>query len=383
MTPAPHRLATVPLGHRHGLAAALAMGLLLTLVGCDSKDPIQVYDAPKDARPGMPDVGSNPHASMGTPPMMSSGMAQAAGQRIIAVTIPQGRNVWFVKLMGPADGIETVRGELEGFLETIRFEDGEPGIGWTAPDTWRTLAPGMFATAKWALDEPGTLIASLTKLTLESFGDEDLLANVNRWRGQIGLSPVDIATLRRESRTVVIDGVESTRVDLDGSKGAPPGTKASPPSAAGGSRTAPPSNSGQQPPAGSLAWTLPDGISEGSGSAMRVATFVAEAAPGVDISVTKFPGDVGGVLANVNRWRGQAGLPPVGAAELEGAIERLDVPGLEVVLVDAPGTQTRILAALVPGRGETWFVKASGPAAASGSMAAACRELLGSLSFDG
>ena len=30
----------------------------------------------------------------------------------------------------------------------------------------------------------------------------------------------------------------------------------------------------------------------------------------IDFSITSFPGDVGGLLANVNRWLGQIGLPP-------------------------------------------------------------------------
>ena len=43
---------------------------------------------------------------------------------------------------------------------------------------------------------------------------------------------------------------------------------------------------------------------------MRKASFVVEEADGakVDISATSFPGESGGLLANINRWRGQLGL---------------------------------------------------------------------------
>ena len=40
-----------------------------------------------------------------------------------------------------------------------------------------------------------------------------------------------------------------------------------------------------------------------------------------------FPDDAGGVLANVNRWRGQVDLAPVKQAELEKQIASLDVSG--------------------------------------------------------
>ena len=52
---------------------------------------------------------------------------------------------------------------------------------------------------------------------------------------------------------------------------------------------------------------------------MRKASFVVEEADGakVDISVTSFPGESGGLLANINRWRGQLGLDALDAEQLE------------------------------------------------------------------
>lgn len=93
---------------------------------------------------------------------------------------------------------------------------------------------------------------------------------------------------------------------------------------------------------------------------MRLATYLipAEAEP-VEVAITRFPGDVGGMLANVNRWRSQIGLPPVAEPDLEGAIERHENPGFEVSLMHLEGPETHMLAASIyePDADRTWFVR--------------------------
>lgn len=84
-----------------------------------------------------------------------------------------------------------------------------------------------------------------------------------------------------------------------------------------------------------------------------------------DFSITAFPGDVGGDLANVNRWRGQISLGPINAATL--ADSTIQVAGQDLTLTvvemanpDLPEPQ-RILGALVFFEGNTWFFKLMGP----------------------
>ena len=52
-----------------------------------------------------------------------------------------------------------------------------------------------------------------------------------------------------------------------------------------------------------------------------------------EIAVTVFPGNVGGLTANVNRWRGQIGLAPLAPAELEANLDHLDANGLHFEIV--------------------------------------------------
>src|SRR2546425_682214 len=66
-----------------------------------------------------------------------------------------------------------------------------------------------------------------------------------------------------------------------------------------------------------LTWTAPASWQAKAASAMRKGSYAVPGDGGAtaDLSITAFPGDVGGEAANVNRWRGQVSLPPLADAE--------------------------------------------------------------------
>lgn len=114
-----------------------------------------------------------------------------------------------------------------------------------------------------------------------------------------------------------------------------------------------------------LTWTAPAHWKAKPGSAMRKGSYAIAGDGGeADLAITAFPGDVGGDLANLNRWRGQLSLPPVGQAELEATRQTLERNQLKMTVVDLVGTgpgAQRILGAMIPHGGATWFVKLMGP----------------------
>lgn len=117
-----------------------------------------------------------------------------------------------------------------------------------------------------------------------------------------------------------------------------------------------------------LTWKGPSHWQEKPASGMRKGTFTltGEGAT-AELSITAFPGDVGGEVANVNRWRGQVQLAPQSPSEVEAAIQRIDANGLKIGVVDMTGTgsdgkPSRTIGAMVPHGGATWFFKLSGPA---------------------
>lgn len=93
---------------------------------------------------------------------------------------------------------------------------------------------------------------------------------------------------------------------------------------------------------------------------MRVSTYLVEDPDGpVEVAVTRFPGDTGGVLANINRWRQQVGLGPVTEAELPGMIRSF--AGGRGYAVEIENGERTLLGAGVfdPASGQTWFLKAT------------------------
>ncbi len=110
----------------------------------------------------------------------------------------------------------------------------------------------------------------------------------------------------------------------------------------------------------SFLWQAPAGWQSQPGHPMRKGSYAVGG--GAEVAITAFPGDVGGVLANVNRWRAQAGLAPVDDAGLSQSTTEIASHGLRFLLVDAEGGTTPIVAALLPWRGGTWFFKLTGPA---------------------
>ena len=122
---------------------------------------------------------------------------------------------------------------------------------------------------------------------------------------------------------------------------------------------------------------------------MRKASFVVEGADGakVDISVTSFQGESGGLLANINRWRGQLGLEAVDAEHLESIIERRALAGRDFVIVDLaneqaqPDKRQRVIGAIVAAIGETWFFKMTGDDALTTAQKPALLEVLESAEF--
>jgi hypothetical protein len=122
-------------------------------------------------------------------------------------------------------------------------------------------------------------------------------------------------------------------------------------------------------PSAPAGWTAQDP------GAMRKGSWKVAAAGGTaDLAVTAFPGDVGGRVANINRWRSQLGLPSVTAEALDAiAIAPVgDVQGEVVDIRSADGTKATV--AILASKGEvTWFLKLTGDAA---TVEAARRDLL-------
>lgn len=154
--------------------------------------------------------------------------------------------------------------------------------------------------------------------------------------------------------------------------GHPPMEGAMPPGAApGGGMEAPASTA--------LAWDDPPGWKREAGSGMRVASYKV---PGdVEVTIISLAGAAGGDLDNVNRWRGQVGLPPI--KTLEGAVIPVETGhgAGRMVEFDGAGAHAgkKMVAVIKDEHGTAWFFKMTGPAAAVAKAKPALVQMLRSL----
>lgn len=122
------------------------------------------------------------------------------------------------------------------------------------------------------------------------------------------------------------------------------------------------------PTGATLTWQAPAGWLDQGPSGMRRGSFQVPGDAGdvADLSIIAFPGDAGGLAANVNRWRGQVGLPALSPAQVDASVEHTDTAYFHVDLVsmtgEAAGVPTRIDGAIFNYDGQSWFIKFMGPA---------------------
>ena len=272
------------------------------------------------------------------------------------------------------------------------------------------------------------------------------LENVNRWRDQIGLEPAteaDLAGLRSiipagnrqvvmyqlDGKKAVLDGKYPARtlaaimpagemtvffkitgesalvaeqkpqflawlksVDTGGGGGesAPEASASSSASApapasasavSGGSERA--SGGGGGGADGLPNWQVPSSWKAAGPKPMRLASFdIPDAAGNGDVSISKLSGNGGGLLANVNRWRGQVGLAPLEAGALAANSKTVATAGGDSgTWVELVGTEKTILGAIVA-RGEvSWFFKLTAPAAVAAKNRDAFEQFVRSIRF--
>jgi len=263
-------------------------------------------------------------------------------KRMIAAIIPREDRTWYVKVIAPASELEAHAQTIEAFIQSLQFPGTEP-IRWTLPDGWH------LSVEKKAMRYATLRIGSPTgpELTI-SFGSglqaADVLANVNRWRGQLDLDPITRAELPKYTRIVMVAQQPATLVDLR-------------------------SDAKQSITVEEPQYTLPAGwVQTGGQAGFRYATFIVkDGDQSAETTLTPLAGTAGTLLDNVNRWREQLKLPTIDEAELvkqtrtiassAGSAKYFDLGQPE----SAGSTRQRMLVAVIQRPEKTWFVKMTGP----------------------
>lgn len=310
-----------------------------------------------------------------------------------------------------------------------------PTIRWTKlPAGWKEGAGGTMRVASFTVAGEGDEKAevSVTPLPGVSGIETDSL---NMWRGELNLPPAEKSELSAAGSEVEVGNVKSQLYDFAGAMGdqkgriigavlqrdgttwffkmrgsdalvaaqkepfkeflktvvfneapapAPASVAASAPPAGNGSAAAP-ADQGHKPK-----WEAPSHWQSLPPKTMLVAAYAVGSGEGgsrADVTVSSFPGEVGGLAANVNRWRGQIGLKPVPEGETGQSVRRIEAAGLTVAMVDlknpeGPAGGTRLIAVIVPHDGMSWFFKISGPESVVSKEEAGFLRFIQSIKFD-
>ncbi|MBC8244156.1 MAG: cytochrome c biogenesis protein ResB [Verrucomicrobia bacterium] len=95
------------------------------------------------------------------------------------------------------------------------------GSEWQPPANWSETERAQFSLINFEAQHGGsTAVISVTKLE----NNADLLDNVNRWRGQLGLGKIDQAKLTETTQPFDVDGNPGTYVEMSGTRDGRPAT---------------------------------------------------------------------------------------------------------------------------------------------------------------
>jgi len=279
---------------------------------------------------------------------------------------------WFFKLSGDPAQVEPQRGAFVNFLKSLQFAGSpEPQPQWDLPEGWSELPGNQFRFATLRLPaSAGPLEITVTTLPRgETPAEEYVLANINRWRGQVGQPPISAAELASTTETFKVGEFDTTFVSLVGETtgGGMPGAPFVPfagGAAAPGSAPSVPDRPTPTAAAGgneTLEFDTPEGWTAGRTTEFRKAAFtVADGEKKVEITVIPLGAGSGTLLENVNRWRGQVMLPPVKEADLATVVKKVESLGVKADYVELVGPAETILGVSAPVGDQVWFIKLSG-----------------------
>jgi hypothetical protein len=276
----------------------------------------------------------------------------------------------------------------------------QPQLQWTLPNGWQEIAPSQMRVASFIVTNANGQTDDVGVIPLPTGGNE--LALVNMWRDQMQLPALTNETTTEAisvgndsaklfdiaSDALLVDGKFHARIlvamlprgetswffKMTGEDSFVASQKEnflqflksvsfvqnSSPQIASAPET-------QNQNANSI-WTIPSGWQQLPPSEFLVAKFSIAGADGASaqVNVSSLAGEGGGLVANVNRWRGQLDLSAADETEFSKTISTFAIPNGQATLVDFTGTDSktgkpaRLVGAIVPQNGQTWFYKLMG-----------------------
>ena len=163
--------------------------------------------------------------------------------RILGGIFPANGETWFFKMIGPNQLVESQRDAFKQFLESVHLAESETAsapapisantggndtnaptpppieaaqggpLQYTLPESWQEKPPSPMRLASFKATAPNGKETDVSIVALPGIAGGDL-ANVNRWRGQLQLGPIDEDTLAKSAERVTVNGHDYLVVNL-------------------------------------------------------------------------------------------------------------------------------------------------------------------------
>ncbi len=327
-----------------------------------------------------------------------------ATDRMLTLIVPDGNRAWFYKVVGPITAVDKHADEVIKFVSSIPSAGSAQTPTWKLPEGWTQEAGDSVRLATIKIPSGDNPIELTVNTLAWSGSPEQMLQNINRWRGQLSLPQTSTDALKDDVRVVKGEAGTITIVDL---RGQFKGSGMTPPFAAGGgpfsggaakgsgargelpaghppvaTNGAGPANRGGATTRGDvpavaaaddeIKFTKPDSWQPVAPSQFRRIGFqIADGSKVALVSVSDFGANsapmISDPLENVNRWRGEVSMPKIEREDLEKTTERIEIdghPATFVVLipesaVDGASTRATLGATTTVGD-KIWYFKMSG-----------------------
>lgn len=147
--------------------------------------------------------------------------------RILVAVLPLPQVAYYFKMSGDDALVAAQKNTFVEFLKSVHFGAPEtPAVAasaddgpeealpkWEVPQGWQKQTPGRMQAARFTAAGPNNAAAEVTFSTLGGTGG-GLLANVNRWRKQLALPPLDEAGLAKATASLDMKSGTGTVVDM-------------------------------------------------------------------------------------------------------------------------------------------------------------------------
>lgn len=148
--------------------------------------------------------------------------------RILVAMLSHGQTTWFFKMTGEDESVRAQKGAFVEFLKSVEIDytshaDSGPRVtsappsrpAWQVPPTWREVPPSQMLLAKFVMPDPEKPKAEVTVSVLGGDGG-GLVPNINRWRRQLKLEPIQNDSLAQVSTALDVPGRKAILVDMSG-----------------------------------------------------------------------------------------------------------------------------------------------------------------------